>query len=59
MAYLSVGGLWAVADRMGWRPLDYDPEIVFLTVAHFHYAGFVLPIVAGFVVRETKMGWQK
>lgn len=59
MAYLSVGGLWAVADRMGWRPLGYDPEIVFLTVAHFHYAGFVLPIVAGFVVGEIKNGLAK
>ena len=54
MLYLSVGGAWAVADRMGWRPLDYDPEIVFLTVAHFHYAGFVLPIVAGLVFGEIK-----
>lgn len=59
MVYLSVGGLWAVADRMGWRPLGYDPEIVFLTVAHFHYAGFVLPIVAGFVVSEIKNGLTK
>src|SRR5690606_28187357 len=59
MRYLSVGGAWALADRMGWRPLDYDQEIVFLTVAHFHYAGFVLPIVAGFVFRETKNGLAK
>jgi len=54
MMYLSVGGFWALADRLGFRPLDFDPEIVFLTVAHFHYAGFVLPIVAGLVYRETK-----
>ena len=59
MAYLSVGGLWAIADRMGWRPLGYDPEIVFLTVAHFHYAGFVLPIVAGLVFGELKNSWAK
>ena len=59
MLYLSVGGFWALADRMGCRPLDYDPEIVFLTVAHFHYAGFVLPVVAGFVYKEIQNGLTK
>ncbi len=47
MIYLSVGGVWASLDRFGLRPLNFDPEIVFLTVAHFHYAGFVLPVIAG------------
>ena len=54
MIFLLVGGIWAFIDRAGWRPLDYDPEIVFLTVAHFHYAGFVLPIIAGLVHTEIK-----
>ncbi|MEO1258550.1 MAG: YndJ family transporter [Bacteroidota bacterium] len=59
MIYLLVGGVWAFIDRIGWRPLAYDPEIVFLTVAHFHYAGFVLPIVAGFVFNELKDTFSK
>ena len=59
MVYFSVGGVWALIDRMGWQPMGYDPEIIFLTVAHFHYAGFVLPIVAGFVFGEMKNVWAK
>ena len=50
-AYLTIGATWAVLDRFGIRPLGFDPEIVFLTVAHFHYAGFVLPIVAGLATK--------
>ena len=57
MVYLSVGGIWTVVDRMGIRPFAFDPEIVFLTVAHFHYAGFVLPIVAGLVILKIKNRW--
>jgi hypothetical protein len=44
---VPVGGAWAVADRFGYRPLDFDPVIVFLTAVHFHYAGFALPLLAG------------
>ena len=48
MAYFAVAGFWALADRSGYRPFDYDPEIVFLTIVHFHYAGFLLPVLTGF-----------
>lgn len=53
LAYLAVGAAWAVADRLGWRPLDFSPVIVLLTAVHFHYAGFVLPIVAGLAIRRS------
>ena len=53
MVYLSMAGVWIVFDRTGFRPLDYDPEIVFLTIVHFHYAGFILPLVSGLAIRET------
>jgi hypothetical protein len=46
--YLTIGAGWAVLDRLGVRPLDFEPVIVLLTAIHFHYAGFVLPLlVAG------------
>jgi hypothetical protein len=45
LAYLAVGGAWGVIDRAGFRPLDFEPVIVMLTSIHFHFAGFVLPIV--------------
>ncbi|MDP3070501.1 MAG: YndJ family transporter [Opitutaceae bacterium] len=50
--YVAIGGAWAVIDRTGWQPLHFSPEIVTLTAVHFHYAGFVLPLLAGLVQRE-------
>lgn len=52
MAYLSVAGIWAVLERLGFYPFNFNPEIVFLTIVHFHYAGFVLPILAGLAARN-------
>lgn len=52
MIYLAIGAAWATLDRAGIRPLDFDPIIVLLTAIHFHYAGFVLPILAGLAMRE-------
>lgn len=51
-AFLVVGSIWAIFDRFGIRPLDYDPEIVFLTVAHFHYAGYVLPTISALAAKK-------
>ena len=45
--FLVIGGIWAVFDRFGWRPLDFDPAIVLLTAVHFHYAGFIFPFLVG------------
>jgi hypothetical protein len=50
-AMLVVGGAWYFADQSGLRPLNFDFLIVRLTAAHFHFAGFVLPVVAGLVLR--------
>lgn len=52
LGYLFIGGLWLLADRGGLRPLSFDPQIVALTAAHFHFAGFLLPIFAGLVARD-------
>jgi hypothetical protein len=52
LGYLLIGGLWALADRAGVRPLRFDPSVVALTAVHFHYAGFLLPLLAGQVARE-------
>lgn len=50
--YLPVGSAWALADRLGIHPLGFDDTMVLLTAAHFHYAGFVLPILAGYLLRR-------
>lgn len=53
LVYLVVGAAWAVSDRLGFRPLDFPAVIVLLTAVHFHYAGFVLPIVTGLAAGRT------
>ncbi|MEX2118856.1 MAG: YndJ family transporter [Pirellulales bacterium] len=52
LVYLAVGGAWAVLDRGGFRPLGFEAVIVMLTSVHFHYAGFVLPLLTGLAIRE-------
>lgn len=56
MVQLVVGGAWTVADRWGLRPLGFDPLVVILTAAHFHYAGFILPLITGWSA-ERRPGW--
>ncbi|HZS03903.1 MAG TPA: YndJ family protein [Blastocatellia bacterium] len=56
LIYLAVGGVWAVLARSGARPLGFDPVIVLLTAIHFHYAGFLLPLVTGMAGRRLKSG---
>jgi hypothetical protein len=53
LAYLGVGGAWALLDRLGLQPLDFEPVIVLLTAIHFHYAGFLLPLLTGLAMREV------
>jgi len=38
---------------MGLRPLEFQEIIVLLTAVHFHYAGFLLPIVTGLLLAST------
>ena len=52
LMFLAVGGAWTFADRAGFRPLGFDPAIVALTAVHFHFAGLLLPLLAGLVVER-------
>ncbi|WP_438482333.1 YndJ family transporter [Oleiharenicola lentus] len=53
LVFIAVGGAWTLADRLGMHPLGFGSDIVQLTAVHFHFAGLVLPVVAGCVWRET------
>jgi len=55
--FLPIGAAWVFADRLGFRPLDFDATIVLLTVAHFHYAGFLLPTIAAFALKNVSTKW--
>jgi hypothetical protein len=59
LLYLPVGGMWTVLSRFGARPLDFSDVIVQATAVHFHYAGFVLPIVTGLLARQFGDTWTK
>jgi hypothetical protein len=54
LVYLAIGSAWAVCDRLGVRPLDFQDVIVLLTAVHFHYAGFVLPLLTGLALRHGR-----
>jgi len=51
-----VGALWVVADAFGLAPLGFSSLIVRLTAVHFHYAGFVLPVIAAVVAAAYPNG---
>ncbi|MES2735736.1 MAG: YndJ family transporter [Verrucomicrobiota bacterium] len=43
----AIGAAWLVANRANWMPWGFDALIVLLTAAHFHHAGYTLPLMAG------------
>ncbi|REE99234.1 YndJ family protein [Thermomonospora umbrina] len=53
----AVAGAALVAERAGWRLFGFSLEILALTVAHFHYAGFAAALIAGLVSRAAGGGW--
>jgi len=52
LIFLAVGGAWTLTSRLGARPLDFDAMIVLLTAAHFHFAGFILPLLTSWTAQE-------
>ncbi len=52
LVFLPIGGIWTMLSVLGLRPLDFKPVIVLLTAIHFHYAGLVLPVMAGLAGRR-------
>jgi len=54
-----IGSLWLVFHRANWFPLGFDPLIVLLTAAHFHHAGFTLPLMAGLNAKANPGCWTR
>lgn len=54
-----IGAAWLVAQRANWTPLGFDPLIVLLTAAHFHHAGFTLPLMAGLNAKASPGCWTR
>lgn len=58
LVYLPIGGFWFVMSRFGMQPLGFGDTIVLLTAVHFHFAGFVAPILAGLagrLIRQSRL----
>lgn len=55
----AIGAVWFVAHRATWTPWGFDPLIVLLTAAHFHHAGFTLPLMAGLNARANPGCWTR
>lgn len=52
--YLLVGGGWTTMAFLQFRPLQFEDVIVLLTGIHFHYAGFLLLVLAGLSAQVWK-----
>lgn len=55
----AIGAAWIVAHRANWTPWNFDPLIVLLTAAHFHHAGFTLPLMAGLNAKANPGSWTR
>ena len=53
----AIGAAWLVTYQANWTPLGFDPLIVLLTAAHFHHAGFTLPLMAGLNAKASPSCW--
>ncbi len=55
----AIGAAWLVAHRANWTPFGFNPLIVLLTAAHFHHAGFTLPLIAGLNAKAHPSWWAR
>lgn len=54
LVYAAVGAAWLMADRFGLRPLGFGEAIVLLTAIHFHFAGMIVPVLAGLALNRLE-----
>lgn len=54
-----IGAAWLLARQSNWTPWNFDPLIVLLTAAHFHHAGFTLPLMAGLNAKASPGCWTR
>lgn len=47
LVFLSVGGVWLLASRLGRPLMGFNEPLVLLTAMHFHFAGFCAALLTG------------
>ncbi|MGE3171862.1 MAG: YndJ family transporter [Planctomycetota bacterium] len=52
LGYPLIGAAWALAARADAVPLGFSAAIALLTAAHFHHAGFTLPLATARLARH-------
>jgi uncharacterized protein (UPF0548 family) len=53
LIFIPIGSVWAAASRYGVQPMGFGEPLVLLTGAHFHYAGFALPLLTAMAGRRV------
>ena len=53
----SVASFSLVAERAGYPMMGFDLNVLALTVAHFHYAGFAAALIAGLLAAQGTSRW--
>jgi hypothetical protein len=53
----SVAASALVAERARYPLMGFDPDVLALTVAHFHYAGFAAALIAGLLATKAVGRW--
>jgi hypothetical protein len=52
LAYVPIGGVWLVLDRLGSQPLGFGQITVLLTAVHFHFITLAALIITGLTGRS-------
>jgi len=56
LLYIPVGSAWLIAARAGIPVAGFGGVMAMLTAVHFHYAGFIAPIITGMTGRALRTG---
>ncbi len=57
LAFLATGAAFAFADRLGIQPFGFPADVITLTMVHFHFAGFALPLAGALAFTRRPHRW--
>jgi hypothetical protein len=57
LAFLATGAAFAFADRLGAQPFGFPADVITLTMVHFHFAGFALPLAGALAFTRRPHRW--
>jgi YndJ-like protein len=57
LGFLAVGAAFAFADRLGIQPFGFPADVITLTMVHFHFAGFALPLAGALAFTRRPRRW--